>query len=172
MKKSEKPLFITNLTNSLRSSTSVILVDYTGISVKKQQDLKKKLKAVDANMLVVKNTLFKLAAKNAKLPEDTYTDSVLTGPVALIITDKDPIAPIQIIGKFAKDNELPKMKVGVVENVFQATQALEKISKLPGKDVLFGQVVGSIASPMYGIVGTLNANLGKLVYVLSEASKK
>jgi large subunit ribosomal protein L10 len=89
MKKAEKPLFVSNLTGQLKAATSVVLLDYTGLSVKKQQDLKKRLKKVDANMLVVKNTLFKLAGKEAKIADESLTDSVLSGPTAMAITEED-----------------------------------------------------------------------------------
>ena len=171
MKKLEKRTFVGNLGEELKSSTSVVLVNYTGLSVKLQQDLKKRLKEVGAKMQVSKNSLFKLAAKNAELDGEVYSDSVLEGPVALIMTTGDPVAPIQVLGKFAKEFEIPQFKVGIVDGSFQNKEALDKISKLPTKEVLYGQVVGSISSPLYGIVGVLNANMQKLIYILKTKSE-
>ncbi|MFI5241361.1 MAG: 50S ribosomal protein L10, partial [Microgenomates group bacterium] len=79
--------------------------------------------------------------------------------------------PIQVLGKFAKEFELPKFKVGVVEGSFQNSDALTKISKLPSRDALLGQLLGSLMSPMYGLTGTLNSNLQKLVYILDQKAK-
>lgn len=172
MKKAEKEIFVKDLREKLEKATSAVLVDYTGLSVKMQQDLKKRLKEVGASMLIVKNTLFKLSGKGAEYPEDILSDTVLTGPTALIVTDGDPIAPIQIIAKFAKEFELPQFKVGVVDKAFQDKSALTRLSLLPSKEVLYAQVVGSISAPMYGIVGTLQGNLQKLIYLLTEASNK
>src|SRR3989344_1257962 len=138
MKKLEKRTFVGNLGEELKSSTSVVLVNYTGLSVKLQQDLKKRLKEVGAKMQVSKNSLFKLAAKNAELDGEVYSDSVLEGPVALIMTTGDPVAPIQVLGKFAKEFEIPQFKVGIVDGSFQNKEALDKISKLPTKEVLYG----------------------------------
>ncbi|MGD8744550.1 MAG: 50S ribosomal protein L10, partial [Candidatus Woesebacteria bacterium] len=98
MKKSEKTFFVQNLTQELKAASSVVLVDYSGLDVKSQQELQRKLSEVEAKMLVVKNTLFKLAGKAAKVAEETLTDTVLSGPTALVITEADPIAPIQVIG--------------------------------------------------------------------------
>lgn len=170
MKKADKTFFVQDLTEKLKTSSSVVLVDYTGLNVKSQQDLKKRLKEVGATMVVVKNTLFKLAGESAKIPAESYSDTVLEGPIALIITEADPIAPIQVIGKFAKENELPQFKIGVVEGNIQDKSALIKLSTLPGKDVLFAQAVGAISAPLYSLVGTLNGNLQKLVYILERKS--
>jgi len=172
MRKQEKTFFVQNLTEELKGANSVVLVDYTGIGVKMQQDLRKQLKKVNARMFVVKNTLLKLAGEAAKVSKDALSDTVLSGPVAVVISEDDPVAPLQILGKFAKEFNIPQMKVGIVDGSFQDKDNLIKLSKLPGKDVLFAQAVGTIAQPMYGIVGVLNANMQKLVYVLKEASQK
>lgn len=172
MRRAEKTLFIQNLTEELKGATSIVLVDYTGLTVKAQQELKKRLREVGAKLAIVKNTLYKIAGTNAKVSQDTLTDTVLTGPTALIITKDDPLAPIQILGKFAQEFELPQLRVGVVDGKFQDKESLLILSKLPSKEILLGQAVGTIASPLYGIVGVLQGNLKKLMYVLTEASKK
>src|SRR3989344_1751611 len=110
MKKAEKVILVENLTENLKGATSVVLIDYTGLSVKKQQDLKKRLKVVGAAMSVVKNTLFKIAGTGAKVDDQALTDQVLSGPVALVITKDDPIAPLQVISKFASEFEIPNLK--------------------------------------------------------------
>jgi len=171
MKKVEKSFFIDNLAEELKSSSSVVLVDFTGLSVKKQQELKKALRAANAKLVVVKNTLFKLSTKKADLSENVSTDEVLSGPTALVLGNEDPIAPLQILAKFAKDNEIPKFKVGIVEGSFQDKEALTKLASLPKKEVLLSQVVGSFASPLYSLVGTLQGNMQKLIYVLSAKAK-
>jgi large subunit ribosomal protein L10 len=172
MKKSEKPFFVENLTKELKDATAVVLFDYTGLSVKMQQDLKNKLRTANTKMLIAKNTLFKIAGKNAKLPKETLENSVVAGPTALAITEDDPIAPLQVLGKFAKEFELPQFKVGVIEGLFQNKEGLIQLSKLPSKDALVGQAVGTIAAPLYGIVGVLSASMQNLISVLKQASEK
>jgi len=172
MKKTEKTFFVQNLTEELKTASSAVLVDYAGLSVKQQQELKKDLKGVGAKMQVVKNTLFKIAGTEAKLDKDILDDTLLVGPTALVITEDDPIAPIQVIAKFAKKNELPHLKVGVVEGNFHDKSALTALSKLPAKEILVAQAVGAIAAPMYGIVGVLSANVQNLLSVLKQASEK
>ena len=172
MRKSEKPYFVDNLSQELKSATGIVLIDYQGLTVKKQQDLKKRLKAVDAKMLVAKNTLFKLAAISAQAPEEILSDTVLSGPTAIILANKDSISTLQVLHKFAVENELPQMKVGIVGGSFQDKETLITLAKLPAKDILLAQVVGAIASPLYGLVGTLQGNLQKLVYILEEYKGK
>ena len=77
-----------------------------------------------------------------------------------------------MLAKFASEFEIPQFKVGIVEKSFQDKESLIKLSMLPGKEALFAQVVGSIGSPLYGLVGTLQGNLQKLVFILDQASKK
>jgi large subunit ribosomal protein L10 len=168
MKKSEKTFFVDNLAEELKSASSIVLVDYAGLGVKAQQDLKKRLKKVNATMVVVKNTLLKLAGAKATLEKEILEDSVLSGPTAMVITEGDPIAPLQILAKYAKEFELPQLKVGIIDGSFQDKVNLIALSSLPSKDILAGQVVGAIAGPIYGLLGTLQGNLQKLVYILNE----
>jgi len=171
MLKAQKIEFVKDLSEKLSDASAVVLVNYMGLNVEKQIELKRALKAVDANMMVIKNTLLKIASENIKAPKELTNDTVLEGPTALVVANGDPIAPLQILAKFAKENDLPELKVGLIEGGFQDKEALVALSKLPGKEALVGQVLGTIASPLYGIVGTLNAPMQKLIFVLSEASK-
>ncbi len=171
MLKPEKTQLIKDITKELSDAQTIVFVDYTGLNMGSQQELKKRLKEIGARMIVVKNTILRIAGTEAKLDDQALTDSVLSGQTAVILSSTDPVAPIQVIGKFAKEFELPKFKVGIVEGVFQDTVNLGKLSKLPGKEVLYAQVVGSMASPMYGLVYSLNANMQKLVYILDQKAK-
>lgn len=166
MKKAEKQFFVDNLTEELKTAKSVVLINYAGLTVKAQQELKKRLKEVEAKMVVVKNTLLKRAAENAKLDKELINETILTGQTALVIATKDPISPLQVLGKFTKEFEVLKFKVGVIDNIFQDEEALTKISALPGRDALMGQLLGSLLASQYGLVGTLNANMQKLIYIL------
>lgn len=178
MLKAEKVTFVDNLKEELKSAKSVTLVNYAGLGVKAQQELKSRLFAVDAKMIVVKNTLLKRAGESVGIDKGLLTDGILAGQTALVIASGDPIAPIQILGKFAKEftseagNPIPKFKVGVVEGSFQDEASLAKLATLPGRDALLGQLLGTLMGGQYGLVGTLNANLQKLVTVLDMASKK
>lgn len=169
MKKSEKTFFVQNLTEELKSAKSAILIDFAGLSVAMQQELKARLKKVHATMTVVKNTLLKRAGKAAKMPKDSLTDTVLTGQTALVLAETDPISPLQVLAKFTEEFAVPSLKVGIIEGDFQDNETLVKLSKLPTKEVLLAQTVGSIAAPLNGIVGALQTNLQNLVNILGQA---
>lgn len=172
MNKQNKKDLVISLTPRLKDAKSIVFVNFAGLSVSLQQKLKLELKAIGSDMTVVKNTLIKRAGKEAKINDAVLTDEVLSGQTALILTKEDAIAPIQVIGRFAKENQVPQFKVGIIEGNFQDKDALVKISTLPTKDVLYSQVIGSLISPMYGLVGTLNGNMQKLLFVLKEVSTR
>lgn len=172
MKKAEKPYFVDNLSEELKAATSYVLVDFNGLSVKMQQDLKKRLRDIDARMVVVKNTLLKLASEKAKAPNEVSDSAVLSGPTALVITESDAVAPIQTIAKFAKEFEILTMKVGVIDGSLYDHESLIKLSTLPGKPALQAQVLGAICAPLYNLTSTLQGNLQKLIWVLDEAKNK
>ena len=123
-------------------------------------------------MIVVKNTLIKKAGGLAKIDEKALSDEILSGQTALVVSSTDPVAPIAILGKFIKENKVPEFKVGVVDGNFRDAVSLQKLSTLPGKDELLGQVLGTLMSPMSGLVATLNGNTQKLLYILDQKSKQ
>jgi len=168
MKKAEKIFFVDNLTEELKTAKSVVLINYQGLSVKNQQELKRRLKEIGAKMLVVKNTLLKRAGEAAKVSPEILQDEILSGQTALVVGEDDAITPVQILGTFAKEYEVPKLKVGIIDGAFQDSESLLKISTLPGRDVLLGQVLGVLLSPSYGLVGTLEGNMQKLIYILKS----
>lgn len=172
MKKAEKTFFVENLTQELKEAKSVVLVNYAGLSVQAQQELKKRLKEAEAKLVVVKNTLLKLAGEKAEIDEKTLEDSVLTGQTALVLGRGDALAPLQVLGKFAKEFEVLKFKVGIVEGSFRDESGLTKLSILPSRDILLGQVLGALMASQYGLVGTLKANMQKLVFILNEKAKQ
>ena len=168
MKKQDKIFFVENLTRELSAARSLILINFAGLSVKNQQELKKRLKEAGGRMIVVKNTLLKRAGEAAKLESEVLTDTVLTGQTALVVTESDPISPLTVLGKFAKEFAVPKFKVGIVEGAFQNTDALIKLAALPGRDTLLAQLLGVLMGPKYQLVSTLQVNLQKLVFILNS----
>jgi len=168
MKKAEKVIFAENLTQELKDAKSVVLINFAGLSVKSQQELKARLAEVGAKMVVVKNTLLKRAGIAAKLDEQVLTDTILSGQTALVLASDDPVAPIQVLGKFAKEFEVPSLKVGIVAGLFQDSPTLLKLSTLPSRDILLGQLLGALIAPKYKLVGTLQTNIQKLLYLLKE----
>ena len=110
MKKLEKVTLVENLTKELEDAKSVVLVNYSGLNVKGQQELKRRLKEIGGKMVVVKNTLLKRAGESAKIDKGVMEEPILSGQTALVLGKDDPIAPIQVLGKFAKEFEFRSLK--------------------------------------------------------------
>lgn len=169
----KKEELVEKLADKMKSAASFVFVDYSGMSVAQQQDLKKLLKEAGASMTVAKNTLILLAAKKAGILSDKDNlAETFSGQTAVVFGSEDPVSPIQIVGKFAKANEVLEFKAGVVEGELQDKEAVARISTLPGKEVLQSQVVGYLASPMYALASVLSSKMQSLVYILEQASKK
>jgi large subunit ribosomal protein L10 len=158
---------LTDLKEKLARSKSVVLADYKGLSVAKLTQLRNQLKASGAEIKVIKNTLLNLAFKEKKyaIPE---ADKELTGPSAIIFAYEDELTPVKILYDFAKENSLPKFKIGFLGTDFLSADRVTQLGQLPGKEVLIAQVVGSLNAPLSGLVNVLQGNLRKLVYVLEQ----
>jgi large subunit ribosomal protein L10 len=152
------------LVEKLNKATSVVLTDQSGLPVSLSSELKKKLKAVEAESLVTKNTLLKLASKRTG---HAIPDEALEGSTAALFAYGDEISPIKELTTFAKTNERPKIKIGFLGKDLLTAEKIAQLAKLPSKETLRGQLVGGLYSPLYGMVGVLNANLRNLVYTLN-----
>jgi large subunit ribosomal protein L10 len=166
--KPEKKERVKALAEEMKGAESVTFVDYSGMSVKLQQALKAKLRETGGKMLVAKNTLLKIAGKEAKMADEALGDELLSGQTAMIIASDDAISPIQALGKYIEENEVPQFRGGIVEGVFQDKENLIKISKLPGRDELLAQVAGTLTGLGQRLVGTLESKTQELVFVLEQ----
>lgn len=167
MTKQDKKTVIENLAKDFKKAKSISFVDFTGMNIVSQQDLKKRLKDAKATMIVAKNTLIRLASVEAKLPKEITDETILSGQTAVILANEDPVSPIQLSGKFASENESLKFKAGILDNAFQDKAAMVTISKLPSKEILVGQTVGNIAGPLYMLISNLQASVQELIGTLT-----
>lgn len=155
---------VASLKEKLNRAKAVVLTDQSGLSVSLAGDLKKKLKAVDAESIVAKNTLIKIASKELGIE---FPEESLNGPTAALFAYNDEVAPLKELAAFAKTNEKPVIKAGLLGMTLLSVERVNQLAKLPTKDVLRAKVVGSLASPLYGIVGVLNGNIRNLVYTIN-----
>ncbi len=172
MKKSQKPLVVSDLTKSIKESKSVTVINYQGLPNKALNDLRQAIRDAGGSFTVAKNTLVRRALEDTGHKLDQTAVDGLNGPTAVIFAQDDEIAPLQILGKSIKETELPKLKFGVFNEAILGADKLFALSKLPGKLVLQSQLVGALIAPKYNMVGVLNGNLTKLVYILDQRSKQ
>ena len=171
MKKAHHIKVLDALSGKLSGAKSATVVNYQGLATKDLQVLRAELSKVGGTFTVVKNTLLKLALDKTQAGQDIPTNA-LDGPTAIILAKDDEVAPLSALAKFAKERALPKLKFGVFDNVIVDSEKLEILSKLPNKTTLYAQLIGTIAGPAYGLVGTLNANLQMLVYIFDQRSRQ
>ncbi len=159
---------VATLVEKLGRATSIVLADYQGLSASTLSEVKNQLEKEGAELTVAKNTLLSLATKQAgiEVPEEA-----LKGPTAAVLAYDDPITPIKDLAKFQKQYEKPLPKIGFLGSELLSVEKIRELALLPSKQELQAKVVGSISSPIYGIVGVLGANLRNLVYALDQIAK-
>lgn len=163
-------MFVQDLAQRIKEAKSLVLVDYQGLPVKQQEKLREAVRAAGGKFLVVKNTLLKLALKESGVKEK-FEEKAFQGPTALVVAQEDGLSPLQALGRFIQEFDLPKIKVGIIGGSLQAPEDLLTLSRLPGREVLLGQLVGLLEAPLSQMLMTLNSNAQKLVYTLENKSK-
>ena len=146
---------VEQLTDLLINSVSGVLVDYKGITVDEDTKLRKELREAGVNYFVEKNTMLRLAFKNIGMEG---FDEVLNGTTAIAVSENDQTAPARILGKFANANEQKfNLKAGYVEGVVYDENGVKALSKIPSKEVLLAQLVGSLQGPIQKLAASLKA---------------
>lgn len=169
----QKEELVTEIADTLRNSQAAIFADYRGLTVAQVSDLRKKLRDADAQFAVVKNTLFKRATEGI-IPPDPQLDETLNGPTAVAFAMKDPVSTAKVLADYIRDNRNTPLalKGGVVGGRFYTSDQVNALSKVPPRDVLIAQMLGSLQSPISGLVGTLNGIVSNFVFTLQAVADK
>lgn len=146
---------VEELTEMLKNSVSCVLVDYKGISVADDTKLRRELREANVKYFVEKNTMLKFAFHNIGM--DCF-DEALNGTTAIAISNDDQTAPARILGEYAeKSNGAFALKAGAVEGEYFDQNKIMALSKIPSKDVLLAQLVGSLQGPIQKLAALLQA---------------
>jgi large subunit ribosomal protein L10 len=167
----QKATAVAEIAEQIKESEAVFAVDYRGITVAQVAELRGKLRETDATFRVVKNTLTERAADQA---DAEALKSLLEGPTALTFIRGDAAAAAKVIADFQKSTggELLPFKGGIMDGAaFDAAQ-ITAISKLPSRQVLYGQLVGIVASPITGLARSLNGLVSGLAIALGGVLEK
>lgn len=135
--------------DKVKAGKSVVVADYTGLTVADSQALREKCKEEDVEFLAVKKTLLKKAFEGNELSLD---DVDLTGSLAIAISTGDEVAPAKIVHEFAKDNDNIALRAGVLEGAVIGLEKVQALAALPSKQELYAKIVGSLNAPISGIV--------------------
>ena len=162
MQKDEKQRVVTELTDRIQSTETLIVADYRGLTMPQIDDLRTELLKHGARFTVVKNTLTRRAAEAAGAEALL---ALLEGPtaIAFLEADGDPVAVAKALGASARETRVLEVRGGVLEGRPITAADIENLAKLPPLDQLRGQVLGGITSPLYAVVGLFAAPLQNLV---------
>jgi large subunit ribosomal protein L10 len=162
MQKSEKEQVVAELTERLRTADTLIVADYRGLTNAQIDGLRTKMLASGARFSVVKNTLTRRAAEAAGA--DALL-ALLEGPsaIAFVESDGDPVAVAKALADTARETKVLAVRGGILEGQAMSAEEVESLAKLPPAEVLRGQLVGAIVSPLTVFVALLAAPLRDLV---------
>ncbi|MFA6240729.1 MAG: 50S ribosomal protein L10 [Candidatus Hydrogenedentales bacterium] len=168
MPKQEKIDAVAELKARIEANQVVVMTKYIGIKAGQVSTLRKKLRDSNVQMKVYKNTLAARVLDELNLSAATkYMD----GPTAWTFSN-DPAAPPKVLKEFNKEVPLVSMVGGILDGKVLNAAQLEALANLPSRDVLLGQVVGTIAAPLRNFVGVLSALPRNLVNVLDQVKRQ
>jgi large subunit ribosomal protein L10 len=169
LNREQKSLAIAEIASRIDESDAIFAVDYRGISVAQVAELRAKLREADATFKVVKNSLTERAADQAGA--ETLKE-FLAGPTALTFVRGDVAVAAKAVADYARATQLLPFKGGLMGASALDIEQIRSLSRLPSREVLYGQLVGVVASPVSGLVRTLGALLGGLAVALGQVHAK
>jgi large subunit ribosomal protein L10 len=155
--------------NSLKESESVFIINYSGLESPDLTLLRQSLKKTKANLFVVKNNVARRALKDVGL-EDMV--KLIEGPCGLIFVKEEPVDICRVLCDFSREHGSMKLGGGFLKDRILEKKDIERLSRLPSKDVLRVQAVITLKSPISSFVIVLNQVLRKFVYCLEQIKQK
>lgn len=144
---------VEEISGYLKDAQSVVLVDYRGLTVEQDTQLRKAMREAGVVYKVYKNTMMNFAFKGT---DYEALAPYLEGPSAVAIAKDDATAPARILGKYAKDIEALEIKGGVVEGIAYDAKGISAIASIPGREELLSKLLGSLQSPITNLARVLN----------------
>ena len=148
----KKPI-VDEIADAIKGAQSVVLVDYRGLTVEQDTELRKQLREANITYKVYKNTMMNFAFKGT---DCEALAPYLEGPSAVAISTEDATAPARILCKFAKTADKLEVKGGIVEGTAYDAAGIENVSKIPSREELLSKLLGSIQSPITNFARVMN----------------
>lgn len=165
MNKEEKAAVVAEIAGQIQEADAILAVDYRGISVPDAASLRARLRDADATFRVVKNSLTERAADQAGVER---LRALLDGPTALTFVRGDAAAAAKALSDFMRGPAALQFKGGLIDGEELTVEQIQAIARLPSREVLYGQLVGMVASPLTGLVRGLNGLLAGLAVQLQQ----
>ncbi len=160
---------VADIAENLKASAAGVFIDYRGLTVEEDTQLRNAFRKAGVQYKVVKNTLTNFAAKEAGLEG---LEPVLHGPTSLATHTTDLVAPAKIIVEFAKKHPVVEIKSGFVEGKVVSVQDVERLADLPSKEELIAMVLRGFNAPLSGLANVLNGNIRGLVCALNAIAEQ
>lgn len=170
MKRHQKELVVELLKDGLSKSESSFLVGYRGLSVAQMQNLRRGLKDKGASLQVAKWRLMKLAADGTQSGE--ILQPFFRDQIAIVFASKETPAVAKVLSTFSKENEALLLVAGSLENALLDADAIKRLVLLPSKEVLLGQVCGTLKVPITRFVNVMNVLVLRLLWTLKAVADK
>jgi len=167
--RAEKKLISANYLTRLNASPFFLVIDYVGLKVGPITELRKRLTQAGARLLVVKNSLFKLAAKEAGVAD---LGPALTGQVAVVLGEKDLASAAKVLKTFKSEFERPQIRFGYLGNQRLEAAAVLAIADLPPLGTLRGKFLGLVNTPATRLVQMLNTPGSQLARVIKARAEQ
>ena len=148
-----KQPIVDEISELLNGAATAVVVDYRGLTVEQDTQLRKQLREAGVTYKVYKNTLIKRATEGTDF---AALDPNLEGPTALAVSKTDATAPARILAEFAKKADKLEIKAGIVEGTYYDAKGMNVIATIPSREVLLGKLLGSIQSPITNFARVLN----------------
>jgi large subunit ribosomal protein L10 len=169
LNRDQKAAVIDEVAAQISEAEAVFAIDYRGISVPQAAELRTKLRDADASFRIVKNTLTLRAADKAGAEA---LKELLEGPTAMTFVRGDAAMAAKALSDFRRASGLLEFKGGWMNGAPLDAAQIDAIAKLPSRDVLYGRLVGMVASPLSGLATSLNGLIGGLARQLSQIAEQ
>ena len=165
----QKKQVVNEMVEKFKAASAGVFVDYRGLTVEEDTELRRKFREAGVEYKVVKNTLTSRAAKEVGLEA---LDPILNGPTALAMSVDNPVAPAKIIAEFAKKHEALEVKAGFMDGAVMSVAEVNTLAATPTREELLAKMMGSMKSPISGLVRLLNTIVEGGVEMVDLAAKK
>lgn len=170
MKRSEKEAIVAEVVDKASRATAIYFADFSRITVEEETDLRREFRKAGIEYTVAKNTLLRKALEQVSGYDTVYNK--LAGPTGIAFTYDDVAAPARIIKKFSEKTGKFSLKAAVLEKQVYDGSKLDQIAKMPSRKEIVASILGSLQSPIAGILGVLQAIPRDLVYAVDAIEKK
>lgn len=163
MTRARKAEVVERLAARLKEAPTLYLTDFTGVAVQPMTDLRRRLRRVGGEYVVVKNTLALRALGLAAVPG---LEPEFSGPTGVVFGTADPVALAKVLADFQKENGVLQVKAGLVEGRRLGPDEVKRLATLPSREQLLAQLGGALQAPLAGFVGVLSGVLWQFVGAL------